>query len=79
MWNVVICDDQAEILRNVAQKLNGLNLEEIRNIICFQHGSYMVGELEEQRLDADIFILDVKLAEMNGIDQIGRASCRERV
>lgn len=72
MWNVVICDDQAEILRNVAQKLNGLNLEEIRNIICFQHGSYMVGELEEQRLDADIFILDVKLAEMNGIDLAGK-------
>lgn len=72
MWNVVICDDQAEILRNVAQKLNGLNLEEIRNIICFQYGSYMVGELEEQRLDADIFILDVKLAEMNGIDLAGK-------
>lgn len=68
MWNVVICDDQAEILRNVAQKLNGLNLEEIRNIICFQHGSYMVGELEERRFDADIFIIDVKLTEMNGID-----------
>lgn len=72
MWNVVICDDQAEILRNVAQKLNGLNLEDIRNIICFQHGSYMVGELEEQRIDADIFILDVKLAEMNGIDLAGK-------
>lgn len=72
MWNVVICDDQAEILRNVAQKLNGLNLEEIRNIICFQYGSYMVGELEEQRLDADIFILDAKLAEMNGIDLAGK-------
>lgn len=72
MWNVVICDDQAEILRNVAQKLNGLNLEEIRNIICFQYGSYMIGELEEQRLDADIFILDVKLAEMNGIDLAGK-------
>ena len=29
MWNVVICDDQAEILRDVAQKLNDLNLAEI--------------------------------------------------
>lgn len=47
MWNVVICDDQAEILRNVAQKLNGLNLEEIRNIICFQYAAFMIGELEE--------------------------------
>lgn len=29
MWNVVICDDQAEILRDVAQKLNDLNLGEM--------------------------------------------------
>ena len=72
MWNVVICDDQAEILRSVAQKLNGLNLEDIRNIICFQYAAFMIGELEEQRFNADIFILDVKLKEMNGIDLAGK-------
>lgn len=72
MWNVVICDDQAEILRNVAQKLNSLKMEEIRSIICFQYADFMIGELEEQRFDADIFILDVKLKEMNGIDLAGR-------
>ena len=72
MWNVVICDDQAEILRNVAQKLNSLKMEEIRSIICFQYADFMIGELEEQRFDAGIFILDVKLKEMNGIDLAGR-------
>ena len=69
MWNVVICDDQAEILRDVAQKLNDLNLAEIGGaVICFQHGGYMLGELEERRFEAGIFIIDVKLAEMSGID-----------
>ena len=68
MWNVVICDDQTEILRDVEQKQNSLKMEEIRSIICFQYADFMIGELEEQRFDADIFILDVKLKEMNGID-----------
>lgn len=68
MWNVVICDDQAEILRDVAQKLNDLNLEEIGGIMCFQHADFMIGELEERRFEAGVFIIDMKLAEMSGID-----------
>ena len=78
MWNVVICDDQTEILRDVEQKLNSLKMEEIRSIICFQYADFMIGELEEQRFDADIFILDVKLKEMNGID-LARRILRLRI
>lgn len=67
MWNIAICDDQPESIAYVKDRLKDMKSPDIGRIIIFSDGSSMLEDLEENLLDANIFIMDIKLGNCNGI------------
>ena len=67
MWNIAICDDQPDSISYVKDRLKNMKSPDIGRIIIFSDGSSMLEDLEENLLDANIFIMDIKLGNCNGI------------
>ena len=72
MWNIAICDDEPEIVKKVADKLQRCRdadaaLSELGWIIAYYDGDTLAEDMEEGKEEADIVIMDIKLKKDNGI------------
>lgn len=67
MWKIAICDNQAENITDVKNKLAAIGSEYIGNITAYSDGTAMIADIEDGVLDADIIIIDIRLGNCNGI------------
>ena len=78
MFNIAICDDDTffiDYIEKVIVEVNGSDKD--INFYEYTKGKVFLWDVEDG-MDIDLLILDIKLDDAMG-DQIGRASCRERV
>lgn len=73
MWNIAICDDEPEILKSVASKLQQCKntqpqLSDIGAVAAYCDGQVLIEEIEDGKIEADIIVMDIKLKADNGIE-----------
>ena len=67
MWDIAICDKDAEAARALCEKLEELPLPCPHRIHLYNSGQALIDEISERRMEPSIAILDIHIGEESGI------------
>lgn len=67
MWNLIICDDQPGCAELLARKIKKFGIDDLQHIYDYASPDRMIFGLQENVIDASIYLLDIKLGDKNGI------------
>ncbi|MGN0155443.1 MAG: LytR/AlgR family response regulator transcription factor [Lachnospiraceae bacterium] len=71
--NIVICDDEAEMAASVYE-LCQQECTERDSLCCYTDSKMLCGELSEKNPQVDLFILDIEMPEVDGLELKRRIS-----
>lgn len=71
MWKVYICDDEKQAIEDIRKHIMSVISDSFRNedfqIVTYNTGMMLLGDIEEGRVQPDVIFMDIKLAEGSGI------------